>query len=250
MREAVEKRGGHLGIAEDAGPFAEGQIGGDYDRGAFVELADQVEQELAAGLGEGQIAEFVQDQEVETGYEIGRPTLTFRAGLSVELVYQVDHIEEPAPSSFSDAGAGNADCEVGFARAGSADQNQVALMVEEVTSCQIADQGLVDVGGFEVELVDLFGQRQLGDGHLVFDRTRLLLSDLSMQQITNDLLWFMLAFDRCRDDLVVCCSHPVEFQLAHGVQYVSAFHFVVSLSCHTGRNWLLARKPASARPEW
>ena len=53
--EPVEHRGGHLGITEDTGPFTEGQVGGDDDRGAFVELADQVEQELAAGLGEGQI---------------------------------------------------------------------------------------------------------------------------------------------------------------------------------------------------
>ena len=66
MGEPVEERSGHLCIAEDAGPFTEGQVGGDDDRGAFVEFADQVEQELAAGLGEGQIAKFVQDQEVET----------------------------------------------------------------------------------------------------------------------------------------------------------------------------------------
>ena len=51
--EPVEERGSHLGIAEDTGPFAERQVGGDDDRGALVELADEVEQELAAGLGEG-----------------------------------------------------------------------------------------------------------------------------------------------------------------------------------------------------
>jgi hypothetical protein len=37
-------------------PFTEGEVGGDDDRGALVEAADEVEQELAAGLGEGQIA--------------------------------------------------------------------------------------------------------------------------------------------------------------------------------------------------
>jgi hypothetical protein len=45
-------------------PFAEGQVGGDDDRGLLVEAADQVEQQLAAGLGEGQIAEFIEDDEV------------------------------------------------------------------------------------------------------------------------------------------------------------------------------------------
>ena len=56
MREAIEQRGRHLGVGEDAWPFAEGEIGGDDDRSALVEPADEVEQELAASLGEWQIA--------------------------------------------------------------------------------------------------------------------------------------------------------------------------------------------------
>jgi hypothetical protein len=52
-----------LGIAEDVGPFAEGEVGrgpglDPDDGGLLVELADQVEQQLAAGLGERRIAEF------------------------------------------------------------------------------------------------------------------------------------------------------------------------------------------------
>jgi len=69
-------------------------------------------------------------------------------------------------------------------------------MIEEVTSSQIADQRFGHVGCFEVELLNLLCQRQLGDGHLVFDRTRRsgpplnrwragpYLSDLSVQQVT------------------------------------------------------------------
>jgi hypothetical protein len=41
--QPIEQRGGHLGVAEHARPFAEGQIGGDDDRGAFVEPTDEVE---------------------------------------------------------------------------------------------------------------------------------------------------------------------------------------------------------------
>ena len=52
MREAVEQCGGHFGVAEDAGPLSEGKIGRDDDRGALVEAADQMEQQLSAGLGE------------------------------------------------------------------------------------------------------------------------------------------------------------------------------------------------------
>lgn len=43
MRHPAEKRGCHLGIAEDGDPFCELQICGDDDTGLLVELADQVE---------------------------------------------------------------------------------------------------------------------------------------------------------------------------------------------------------------
>jgi len=35
VRNAVEQRGGHLGVAEDSGPFTKGKVRRDDDRGAF-----------------------------------------------------------------------------------------------------------------------------------------------------------------------------------------------------------------------
>jgi hypothetical protein len=57
MREPVEESGRHLCIAEDTRPLAEGEVGCDDDGGLFVEPADEVEEQLAASLGEGQVAE-------------------------------------------------------------------------------------------------------------------------------------------------------------------------------------------------
>ena len=59
--EPVEERGGHLGIAEDGRPFAEGEVGRDEDRYPLVQLADQMEQELAAGLGEREVAKLIEE---------------------------------------------------------------------------------------------------------------------------------------------------------------------------------------------
>ena len=86
MGEAIEERRGHLGVAEDAGPFGEGEIGGDDDGGALVKPAHQMEEQLPAGLGEGQIAEFIQHDEVETGQIIGHASLATGAGLVVEPI--------------------------------------------------------------------------------------------------------------------------------------------------------------------
>ncbi|MBP2449785.1 hypothetical protein JOH51_007293 [Rhizobium leguminosarum] len=73
MGQAVEKCRRHLGIAEHRRPFTERQVRGDNYRRALVEPADQMEQELAAGQGERQVSEFVEDDEVETIEIVGRP---------------------------------------------------------------------------------------------------------------------------------------------------------------------------------
>ena len=60
VSDAIEQGRGHLGIAEHGRPFAEGEVGRDDHRGPLVELADQVEQQLAAGAGERQVAELLE----------------------------------------------------------------------------------------------------------------------------------------------------------------------------------------------
>ncbi len=82
MGQAVEERRCHLGVAEDRRPFAEVEVRCYDDRGAFVEAADEVEQQLAARLGERQIAQFVEDQEVEAAQEIRGAPLPISAGFA------------------------------------------------------------------------------------------------------------------------------------------------------------------------
>lgn len=56
-------------------------------------------------------------------------------------------------------------------------------------------QGFIDGRIGEVEVVDVFCQRQLGDAELVANGPGLLLSDLRLQEITDDVRWFVLPFD-------------------------------------------------------
>ena len=73
-------------------------------RGLFVESADQVEQQLAAGLGERQITEFVQHDEVLAAHVVSQPALAAGAAFGFEPVDQVDDVEEPAAGAIADAG--------------------------------------------------------------------------------------------------------------------------------------------------
>src|SRR5436309_6992036 len=106
MGQAVEQRGGHLGVAEHAGPFTEGEIGGDDDGRALVEPADEMEQQLAAGLGERQVAELIEDDEVHPGQMLGDTTLPSIAGLDLQAVDEVDDVVEAAAGTRPDAASG------------------------------------------------------------------------------------------------------------------------------------------------
>ena len=116
--ETVEQCGGHLWITEDARPFAEGEIGGDDDRGALVEAADGVEQQLPTGLGERQIAELVEDDEVQTGEIIGEPSLAACSPLGLEPVDQIDGVEEASARTGSYTAARDGDRQMRLAGAG------------------------------------------------------------------------------------------------------------------------------------
>jgi len=45
-------------------PVAEGQIAGDQQAAAFVAVGEDLEQQLRPGTAEGQVAEFIADQQV------------------------------------------------------------------------------------------------------------------------------------------------------------------------------------------
>ena len=62
--QAVQESAGEPLGAEHLGPLVEGQVGGDEDRAALVALAEDLEQQLGAGLGERHEAEFVDDEQL------------------------------------------------------------------------------------------------------------------------------------------------------------------------------------------
>ena len=118
MGQTVEQRRRHLRVAEHAWPFPEGEVGRDHDRGSLVEAADQMEQELAAGLGKRQIAQFVQNDEVEAGQIIGKAPLASATRFALQAVDEIDDIEEAAPGAATNAASGNGNREMRFAGAG------------------------------------------------------------------------------------------------------------------------------------
>src|SRR6516225_7728888 len=197
MRETVEQRRCHLRIAEHARPLAKGQISGHDHRGPLVEAANQMEQKLSASLGERQIAEFIEDDEVGAREIIGEARLATRPSFGLEPIDQIDGVEEPATRSGADATARDRHRQMRLAGAGPANQDDVALLRDEAAAGEIAHQAL---------------------------------EDLSLEQIAREALRFVLAFERRGEDLVIGVLHSEEFELAHQIEDFGSLHGRVLLS--------------------
>lgn len=67
MRNAIQQRGRHLGVAENLDPFPKIEIGGDNQRGFLIQMADQVKQQSPSGCGERQVTEFINNNGIHDG---------------------------------------------------------------------------------------------------------------------------------------------------------------------------------------
>ena len=93
------------------------QVRGDDHRGSLVETADEMEQQLTAAFGEGQVAEFVEHHQIDPRELVGEPSGFSVAGVGFEAVDQVDDVEEAGAGAVSDAGPRDGDGEMALAGA-------------------------------------------------------------------------------------------------------------------------------------
>lgn len=63
--EAVDDRGAESGVGEGFCPGRERFVGGDRDRRAFLSLGQDLEEQLGAAAVELQVAQFVDEQQVD-----------------------------------------------------------------------------------------------------------------------------------------------------------------------------------------
>ncbi len=103
------------------------------------------------------------------GEIVGDAGLPSGARLGLEPIDEIDGGEEAAARTRSDAASCDGDRGVVLAGPSSADQHDVALPGDEAAAGEVANDGLVDRSVHEGEVVDVLGERQLGDGELILD---------------------------------------------------------------------------------
>ena len=144
---------------------------------------------MPAGLGEGQIAEFVEDDEVHARQMIGEPSLPTVAGFGLEPVDEIDHVIKPPADAGADAASGDGDGKMGFAGAGPADQHGIALLGDEAAAGEVVHERLVDRRALELEVGEILGERQLGDGELGNPLQRACFSSISALSRSPTMRW-------------------------------------------------------------
>lgn len=110
----------------------------------------------------------------------------------LESVDEIHHVEEPFANAGADAASGNRDSKVRLASTGATDQHDVTLLGNEAATNEVIHKGRINRRAFELEVVEVFGERQLDDGELVLDRACLLFADLSLEQIADLAIGYSL----------------------------------------------------------
>ena len=116
VEEAVEHGGGNGGVAvEDGGPLFEGFVGGQDDGAAFVAGTDDLEEQIGSALVDGQVADFVEDEQRGVGV-FAQFCFEGAFGLGgVQGVDDVDGVGEEDTNALLAGGVAERGGEVGFA---------------------------------------------------------------------------------------------------------------------------------------
>ena len=146
MGKSVQDRAGQALRAKDLGPLVEREVRCDDDTGPFVGGGDHVEEEFAAEFTGRNVAEFVEDQQVELrklGFHSHQ--LAFFAGFH-QLGNQLGHAMKP--NLFALAACGDAECrgEVRFAGAGVPDKDNRFTFCEKFATHQLTESRRLMVG--------------------------------------------------------------------------------------------------------
>src|SRR5271154_3170258 len=115
---------------------------------------------------------------------------------------------------------------MGFAGAGSADEDRIALGVEEGAGGEFAHLALINRRIGEDELVEVFEDWELGSADAIADRAGLPVGALGPEQAGDEGIELVAPGKGLAGDLVEAGAHAVELQFGHGFEDLMAFHQV------------------------
>ena len=146
-----------------------------------------------------------------------------------QLIDQVDQVEEAPPGAGADDRRGHGDAQMGFAGAGSANEDRIALSVQEGACGEFSNLPFIDRRIGEGERVDIFEDRELGSADAIADRAGLPMRALGPDQAGDEGIDLVAPGKTLAGNLVEAGAHAVKLQFAHGFQNLVAFHQAIFL---------------------
>jgi len=95
MGQSIQQSSGHLFIYKYCRPFGKAEVGGNDDASPLIELADQVAQQCATCLAEGQVTQLIEYHQIGVDQPVGYPPLLPSLFLMLQGINQLDGGEEP-----------------------------------------------------------------------------------------------------------------------------------------------------------
>ena len=144
--QAVHDGDRHVVVGEELTPGGEVLVGGDDHRAVLVQGIDQLEQVVSGLAVHRQVAQLVDDQQVEL---LQRGDLLFQLTLDLgqfQLLHQGQRGGEQHLVAGLDGLLADADGQVGLAHPRRADEHQVGALVDELEVQQLVDLALGDGG--------------------------------------------------------------------------------------------------------
>ena len=155
MGESVQEGAGEPFGSKHLDPVLEGQVGSDDEAGALVGAAYDVEEQFGTGFGKGDIAQFVEDKQIEP-FELLHETL------QIVVVTLFEHMgnqggdsEEAHPPALGASGKTQGGGQVRFTGPGVTDEQDVFALLDILPAHELAHECFVDRGlGFESEALE------------------------------------------------------------------------------------------------
>src|ERR1700693_2334598 len=118
---------------------------------------------------------------------------------------------------------------MGFASAGAADEDCVALGVEEAARGELTNQSFIDRRVREDELVDILEDRELGAADTIADRAGLPVGAFGPDQAGDERIYLIASGKALAGDLIEAGAHAVKLEFAHSFQNLMTFHQAIFL---------------------
>ena len=136
VREPVQQGRRHAFALEDLVPVAEREVAGDQQAAAFVAVGEHLEQEFGPRAAERQIAEFIDDQQVDPVEFLQQCVQRELLLRLFELIHQSRCGEEPGADAFTAGGQAKCDRQVSLPSAGLAEQTDIGVLSDPVATGQ------------------------------------------------------------------------------------------------------------------